>query len=78
MAMTQVKKDCLHCRFYYITWNTQTPHGCRAYQFQSKQMPIMVVASSTTEGCVAFEAKPSSNQKSLKDAGLNLNDPKNW
>ncbi len=32
--------DCRKCRYYFVTWNKQFPHGCRAMGFKSWRYPI--------------------------------------
>ncbi len=64
---------CLNCKFYYITWNPDFPKGCRAFKFQSKNMPCETVKIESGNECHLFEEK---TVKKINE--LNLNDPKNW
>ena len=32
--------DCHKCIYYYVTWNPNFPHGCRAMGFKSRRYPI--------------------------------------
>jgi len=32
--------DCRKCRYFFVTWNKQFPHGCRAMGFKSWRYPI--------------------------------------
>ncbi|MFN3535495.1 MAG: uracil-DNA glycosylase [Desulfatiglandales bacterium] len=48
---------CHHCRYYYVTWEKETPHGCKAYGFKSALLPYLEVKLSVREGCIAFEKK---------------------
>jgi len=49
--------NCAKCEYYYITWDQNKPHGCRAYGFKSKKMPSIVVLKSSGEPCQLFELK---------------------
>jgi hypothetical protein len=51
------KPNCSQCRHFFITWNTQTPHGCRRYGIQSREQPSKVVAMAGAGDCQGFEAK---------------------
>ncbi|MFT7859541.1 MAG: uracil-DNA glycosylase [Sulfurimonas sp.] len=50
--------NCRRCKYYYVTWEANQPHGCKAYGFKSKQLPSMVVFSSSGHDCSLFEEKP--------------------
>jgi hypothetical protein len=56
--------DCHQCEHYYVTWNKQFPHGCKAMKFMSKQIPGLVVLSSSQMACQLFRKKKS--RKGLK------------
>jgi hypothetical protein len=51
-------KNCLSCKFYFITYDTQKPHGCRAMGFKSRQLPHLVVQQ-TSSGvpCLKYQKK---------------------
>jgi len=50
--------DCHKCEHYYVTWDKHFPHGCRAMDFKSKQLPRLVVRSSTPDmDCLSFRKK---------------------
>ena len=69
-----MKPNCLKCKHYFITFNQQTPKGCRIYGIQSAQLPSIVVKSANNgSDCVGFQAKPDKKPKSK-----NLNDDKYW
>ncbi|HIP11713.1 MAG TPA: uracil-DNA glycosylase [Arcobacter sp.] len=42
---------CQRCTYYYVTWQTNQPHGCKAYGFKSKQIPSTVVRQSSGTTC---------------------------
>ncbi len=34
---------CQKCLYYYVTWEKERPHGCKAYGFKSQLIPSIVV-----------------------------------
>ncbi len=48
---------CIACRFFYITYETTLPYGCRAMNFKSRQMPSRVVFANSGLKCQAFQSK---------------------
>lgn len=46
--------DCHKCRYYYVTWDKRTPHGCRAMSFKSKVLPSVAVFRSSGMPCQMF------------------------
>ena len=58
------KIDCAQCQHYYVTWETQRPHGCKYFAFKSLQSPALAVTESSGQPCRAF---------SQKNNGLNTN-----
>ena len=53
------KTNCRQCRYYYITWEPKTPHGCRAMGFKSQSLPSTVVWRSSGRECQAYVPKPA-------------------
>jgi len=49
--------NCRRCKYYFVTWKAGQPHGCKAYGFQSAQIPSMVVFQSSGIPCSMFEQK---------------------
>ena len=49
--------DCHQCEHYYVTWDKHFSHGCRAMKFKSKQIPGLVVLSSSQMDCQLFKEK---------------------
>ncbi len=49
--------NCRRCKHYFVTWEKNQPHGCRAYGFKSAQIPSMVVLKSSGESCNLFIEK---------------------
>ena len=48
---------CNKCKNYYITWDKNLPHGCRAMKFKSKEIPAVVVFKSSGFHCQLFKEK---------------------
>ncbi|RUM66598.1 MAG: uracil-DNA glycosylase [Sulfurimonas sp.] len=49
--------NCKRCRHYFVTWQNNQPHGCRAYGFRSLQIPSVVVQHSSGMPCSLFRLK---------------------
>lgn len=49
---------CHRCIHYFVTWQVDYPHGCRAMEFKSRRLP-MVDVRRTMQGknCLAFKPK---------------------
>ena len=52
---------CQRCKYYYVTWEKNKPHGCRAYGFKSQQIPSVVVKQSSGSDCNFYEDKRATN-----------------
>ncbi|MBW2011681.1 MAG: uracil-DNA glycosylase [Deltaproteobacteria bacterium] len=54
--------DCRKCEHYYVTWDKDSPHGCRGMGFKSRQLPIIIVRN-TSRGmdCLLFKKKEKCN-----------------
>ena len=50
--------DCLRCKNYFVTYEASWPHGCRVFEFKSKQLPAGLVRESSGRPCKAFAARP--------------------
>ncbi|MCJ8327247.1 MAG: uracil-DNA glycosylase [Campylobacterales bacterium] len=57
---------CQKCKYYYITWQTSKPHGCKAYGFTSAILPSLVVKRSSGIDCSFFTPK-------FKDSNIDNN-----
>jgi len=42
---------CKKCIYYYVTWKPRLPHGCKAYGFESKIIPSIVVFKNSKQQC---------------------------
>jgi len=51
---------CQRCQYYYVTWQSNQPHGCKAYGFKSKQLPSIVVKQSSGSVCNFYSKKVGS------------------
>ncbi len=49
--------DCFQCKHMYITWDQNSPKGCRAFGFKTKRMPSLVVFETSGEPCHNFSPK---------------------
>ena len=52
---------CQRCKHYYVTWEKNKPHGCRAYGFKSQVVPSTVVRQSSGTTCNFYEDKRQAN-----------------
>lgn len=48
---------CQKCKFYFVTWEKNKPHGCKAFNFKSKQIPSMAVFQSSGSPCSMYQRK---------------------
>lgn len=55
--------NCLKCKFYYVTWDSRMPYGCKAFGFKSRQMPSIVVYKSSGKSCQGFEEKTRASNR---------------
>ena len=49
--------DCHKCKNYYVTWEKNFPHGCKAMGFKSKQFPAISVFVSSNQNCLLYREK---------------------
>jgi hypothetical protein len=48
---------CRRCKFYYITWDSRQPHGCKAMSFKSRRPPSFVVKKNSGQDCLQYSPK---------------------
>ena len=60
--MPSERINCRNCKFYYITWDANMPHGCKAFGFKTRQIPSVVVYQSSGQACQGYEEKNQSSQ----------------
>lgn len=49
--------DCLKCKYYFVTWQKNLPHGCKAMKFKSMQIPSALVRKTSGQECMLFKRK---------------------
>ena len=49
--------DCHKCKYYYVTWDKNFPHGCRALEFKSKGLPAAAVLATSRQECLMYKKK---------------------
>jgi hypothetical protein len=55
--------DCHKCEHYYVTWDKNFPHGCKAIGFKSKQLPSIEVRVSSYLDCLLVAGKKKKKKK---------------
>ncbi len=50
-------KTCVGCKYYFVTWDTKAPKGCKYFGFKSLKMPCQVVRESSGNECAFYEKK---------------------
>ncbi len=60
------RPTCVHCKFFYVTWEAPSPRGCRAFGFKSEQYPSSVVYEVSGAECRLYENKPDSQKRPRK------------
>lgn len=51
------ENDCRMCVHFFVTWQKNSPYGCKAYGFKGPQMPSVVVKASSGEPCKFFKQR---------------------
>ena len=64
------KIDCHKCKHYYVTWDENFPHGCRAMKFKGKALPSATVLSSSNMSCLLFVKKNLKGKSTQKNSSL--------
>ena len=59
--MLEKRIICQKCEHYFVTWQSNQPHGCNAYGFKSKTIPSVVVKNSSGKQCHFFNLKQKNN-----------------
>lgn len=49
--------DCHKCEYYFVTWDKNFPHGCKAINFKSRQLPSVAVRVSSDMECLQFRVR---------------------
>jgi len=58
--------DCHKCAHYYITWEKEFPHGCKAMGFKSIQLPSILVRVNSNRECLLFKKKAKKKKGAVK------------
>lgn len=61
--MSDNKKLCFGCEYYYITWDQKFPKGCKGFGFKTRRIPCDDVLESSGEQCKMYIPK----QKNFKN-----------
>lgn len=48
------KINCFKCKYFYTTWNSKFPRGCKGYGFKTKEIPSVYVQKTTGQPCLQF------------------------
>jgi len=65
-----MKPTCRRCVHYFITWEVDFPHGCRAMGFKSRRLPIMDVRRAMQgQACLSFEKRKMMKPQRDQSAG---------
>jgi hypothetical protein len=55
--------DCHQCKHYYVTWDKNFPHGCKAMGFKSKQLPSIDVRVTSSQECLLVKKDKADKMK---------------
>ena len=61
--MAEQQVSCLHCKYYYITWDRNFPHGCRAMGFKGRSLPAASVRETSGAICLSYVKKDKGEGK---------------
>jgi hypothetical protein len=65
--------DCHKCTYYYVTWDSSFPHGCRGMGFKSRRYPSGVVRHIMMgKDCLFFTKKKMNNPDPLKTSAIKI------
>lgn len=56
------KPNCLKCKYYYVTWEKGTPHGCKIYGIKSQNHPTQIVAAAGQGECQGYTPKAQKSE----------------
>lgn len=59
MSASKRRADCFTCRHFFVTWNPRWPRGCRAFGFQTRELPSSLVRETSGGECRAHEERVS-------------------
>jgi len=61
MELDDKPLGCNNCLHFYITHDANFKYGCRALDFKSKRLPILVVKEASEQQCHFFQKKERSS-----------------
>ena len=53
----QERINCMHCKYFHVSWDPKFPRGCKLYGFKTAGFPSVEVLKATGEECLGFEKK---------------------
>jgi hypothetical protein len=56
-ALNTRRPLCTGCDYYYVTWETGVPHGCRAMGFKSRDYPYVIAQHVSGMVCQMYRAR---------------------
>ncbi len=62
-----MKVNCLNCKHFYVTWDSNAPKGCHLYGFKTIQLPSTIVYQETKRECLSFIKKKNKIDKKRDD-----------
>jgi ribosomal protein L37AE/L43A len=67
MPMKQKNKLlCSDCAYFFVTYETHKPWGCRHFGFKSKKLPAQVVTEASGTNCASKVVMSSLGQQKRK------------
>jgi len=62
--------DCFKCRHFFVTWDKNSPRGCNAFGFKTKQIPSAVVFETSGEPCLKFSPKADTTHSKKREGWI--------
>lgn len=56
--MDKDKRDCFKCQHFFVTWDANSPRGCKAFGFKTRKLPSLEVLKASGQACLKFVPKP--------------------
>ena len=57
MTDKETRINCVHCKYFFVTWDKAHSRGCRFFGFKSHELPSMVVRRTSGMQCLNFVDK---------------------
>ena len=68
------KPNCSQCQYFYITFDPETPRGCRLYRFVTARIPSQVIQQQSGMKCMGFRPKASKSQVTKETSSPRVKD----